>query len=267
MFQTISKLSVVWLAMGLHQAAAIGQLAGSSGLVEQLRSPSPQVRLLAAQGLERSPPNDLHAALPYLEDAARDTDALVRRSAMTVLWRAAISSVGAGALVRGVMPTITERASDQDAEVRTTAARILGLLGKSSPYAAMQALIPLAQDANEAVRVAALHGLGAASESTRLAVPTLLQRMRSDGAPDVRGAAAFALRYASQDAETITALVAALDDPSAHVKSQAIASLGYIGPAAAKAVPKLAALAMLPGIDPQLREDVSYALKSIQRSR
>jgi HEAT repeat protein len=262
MNQSSRSIGAAVLVMAL-QASALAQPAGSGGLVEQLRSANPQVRSQAAQGLERNPPADLRSALPYVSDATRDAEGAVRRSAMIVLWRAAISSTEGEALVGSVLPVVIERVSDQDPEVRAIAARLLGLVGKPSRNTVVQALTKLAIDANEAVRVAALHGLGAVSQSTQLAVPTLLQRMRVDGAADARGAAAFSLRYATQDAATIAALILALDDPSTHVKSQAAATLGYIGRPALSAAPSLSRLATM-STDAQLREDASYALKSIQ---
>jgi HEAT repeat protein len=81
---------------------------------------------------------------------------------------------------------------------------------------------------------------------------------------EIRASAATFMRAAKPSENAVRALSKLLDDPAADVRSAAAESLGYIGPAAAVAVPKLVEL--LSDANTNVRSSAAFALGRVGRA-
>lgn len=233
--------------------------------LKALRDSDPNVRYRAALILSRLGPT-AKFAIPELREALKDKSPLVRVKVAEAIWQVErpLPSV--------ILPTLTAALTEKDAETRSAAADVLGLMGsKAAPATA--ALIKALADKDEGVQTAVIEALGEIGPPARKAAPALLALLR-DGellltepsivvalsklgpgiVPDLstalddksarkRQGAAFALGLMGPAAvEAAPALTERLDDKNTLVRVEAARALGKIGKEANKAAPKLAVL-------------------------
>lgn len=154
------------------------------------------------------------------------------------------------------IPLVMKRLADADDGVRAAAADALGLLGsftiktglgKNEVSAAIAGLVGLLNDSQPAVRIAAANALGNIGncDMTRMielepAAHALVTRL-SDRSTDVRLSVIRALGFVGPRglAEPPTALVAALEDESAKVRAEAVASLANYTRGLPRLIPSL----------------------------
>jgi HEAT repeat protein len=175
------------------------------------------------------------AAVPRLVEGLRDPDADVRVSAAR-----GIGQVGREAAEAST--ALVRALRDGEPRVRFDAAVALGRVGAAARDAVPALARALTDPAGE-VRVGAALGLAGMGSAARDAVPALLQALR-DGNVVLRMSACWALGSIGPDGRAaVPALRAALRDHNTSVRTSAASALGGIGPAAREAVPELRRLA------------------------
>jgi HEAT repeat protein len=233
-----------------------------SSNVNQLLSPGDEAsRALARMG---------DAGLRALQIAASDTSALVRRRAafglgelsavqawntLTSMLRDVDRGVRAVA-VTGLRSTqhrehLIQMLSDDDAEVRTDAAF---MLGKMKDSGAIKQLRSLLYDKRSIVRTQAADAL------VRIGTPEAIHQLANatrDAAISVRENAAYALGE-SGDSSAVQPLIQLLKDKITSVRIASIDALAQIRDP--QAIPSL--YSMLNDDDPEVRERTSLALKN-----
>jgi HEAT repeat protein len=153
--------------------------------------------------------------------------------------------------------------SDSDADVRTSAAQALALLGPDS-QGTVSALVAALKDPLPFVRLSAAHGLAEQGVKARDAVPALTHVMLYDTAPRVRLETAVALwRIDRRAVRVLPVLIQALDDADEAQCWVAADCLGDMGAEAHEAVPALQALLRRPPHSGLIRMSVGLALQRI----
>jgi len=176
-----------------------------------------------------------------------DPDAEVR-------WRSefALGRVGP----RGIKSLIGALRDDKS-QIRSTAAYVLGPLGKRAKDA-IPALVQALSDPDAGVRVWAAHALGEIDPEDSRASSALTKALR-DTSPDVRRVALKAiLGLGPVAASAAGALADVLQDSDAGIRSMACDALGRIGPDAKAAIPAL--VSRLSDPDPDVRDRAARAL-------
>ena len=154
---------------------------------------------------------------PYIENLG-STNENVRNAAFTI-----VEECGAAAV-----PALIEALKDDDADVRSSAADVLGNIGAEAK-AAVPALIEALKDDDADVRSSTAYALGNIGAEAKAAVPALVEALEDDDA-DVRSGAAYALGNIGAEAKAaVPALVEALKDDDADVRSSTAYALGKIG--------------------------------------
>lgn len=162
------------------------------------------------------------------------------------------SSAGDRQAALGLVPAL----SDQDAQVRLSAARGLGNLGVSDTTVVSALAQALASDADDGVRRAAAWSLG--QLESHAAVPALSAALRRDRDIEVRRNCAWALGQI-EDAGSVDALQAVLSDPDHELREKAVWALGQIEDSKSVA----ALVGVLHDADPDVRSQAAWALGQI----
>jgi HEAT repeat protein len=127
---------------------------------------------------------------------------------------------------------------DEDSNVRSNAAYVLGNMGKEAKEA-IPALISALKDEDSDVRYYAAYALGNMGEEAKEAIPALISALKDEDSY-VRFNAAGALGNMGKEAkEAIPALISALKDEDSNVRSNAAYVLGNMGKEAKEAIPAL----------------------------
>ena len=171
------------------------------------RTPEPDPDPDPQEGGERT------RAVEALREALKDSDAQVRKNAMSAL---------AHMRDKSAVEVFKEALKDQDAHVRAQAAWALGLNGDAS---GVESLIEAVRDESGLVRAQAAWALGLKGDNR--SVEPLIAMLR-DRDENVRSQAAWALGLKG-DRRATSALAAALKDAAASVRSQAAWALGLKG--------------------------------------
>lgn len=179
-----------------------------------------------------------------------------------------------------VIPPLVAALDDPDPDLRQWSAEVFAEEGDAidnSPDA-VPALLKLFTGTDDAVARTAARALGKLSARAPSIAPKILAAL-ADAQPAVRRRAAEALTRAArplddrgtrllvpkefQTAEAIAALAKAVEDANNEVRTEAIRTLGGIGPAAAKALPALAKVAASADADKAVRVAAFAAIGQI----
>ena len=195
----------------------LGKIGPGGWLVALLDDPAMDVRGAASDALVRGGPSSVPALLVGLVDP----EAARRSQACIVLGRIGPPASNAIPTLKGLMQ------EDPDENVRTQAAKAMGILGQDDPEI-LADLMNLLGEGDEAGRIGAAEAIGAMGEKARAAVPLLIRALR-DGRPRIREEAAEALgSMGTYAGPAIPALVDALGDPEAKVRAEVTEALGRI---------------------------------------
>jgi HEAT repeat protein len=189
-----------------------------------LTSPQPATRVRAARELGKLGAEAL-GALPELIKAVEDSDQGVREAAVQ-----AIALLGPA----GVVPLV-QFLSHSDKYVRRNATWGLGKLGQHA-RSAMASLCAALHDSDPRTASGAAQALGNLGASAAAAVPALTEAMRGTNVVLCR-LAAKALSQIGPAA--LPTLLVHLKHHDPFVRGEAAVAVGWIGPAAAAAVPAL----------------------------
>jgi HEAT repeat protein len=257
------------LDAAMEKLKAIGEPA-IPALIEALRDKNLLVRRSAAQVLQGFGTS----AIPALVKASKDSDVRVRRRAAALLkkiadWNSISSEAkSVSSEAKNVMPQLILLLKDSDADVRSSAASVLGRIGAQAKTAGPQ-LVPLLKDPDAGVRYSAESALNHISIQPKAAVAQLIPLLiplLQDSDTDVRGRAASVVEAIGAKAKTavpqlVPLLVPLLQDSNPYVRSRAASALGNIGAEAKTAVPQL--ISLLKDSTPYVRSRAADALGRI----
>jgi HEAT repeat protein len=198
-----------------------------------LRDAYPEVRQNAAWALGKI---NL-SAIPKLQAALRDTDALVKRDAALSLGQFEPEPV------RVALNDLLGLCKDPSGEVRRAVVGVLiRIVGPEDAQASAPLRALLADGDEEVRRNAALALSNIGGKDAAAATPVLVDALHR-GDLELRRQAAAALRNLGPEAaRAVPDLVQVLRDPDVELRANAAVALGGIGPAAEKAVPALVEL-------------------------
>jgi len=197
-------------------------------LYSALDDPSEPVRHAAARALYRIGPSPLD--VPRLTAALKSADPYVVGFATWTLGELGPDAAEA-------VPALLEALRDQPLG-EGIGARSLAKLGGDAASRAVPELIVALDSPERRHRFNAALALGRLGGRAAEARPSLIRLLRNDPDPSVRGHAARALGRIGGE-ETVEPLIAALDDLDGHVRSLAAQALGWLGPLASAARPRL----------------------------
>jgi len=254
-------------------------------MLEGLRSQDPHVRGAAARAVveSRPLPDSFVAKLgDSLDDvppdclaqvvegiAAQGKGALprvIRALGVPTLRPYAIQVVRRlGPEAAAAVPALIEALQDKDPSIVKEAEFALGAIGPEAS-AATDALIQALTNDDEQVRFTACYALGQIGPAARAATPSLAGLLKSED-EFLRFAGIWALLRIHPDdprvkKAAVPILTQALGDPREHIRSEAAAALGEIGPAAASALEALEPLKDDPS--PAVREIVAESIRRIR---
>ena len=194
------------------------------GLIRALRSATPDARCRAAKALGKLGWL-AREALPLLVHCLRESDAPLREAAAQ-----AVGQMGPDAI-----PYLTSMLTHPDKYVRRNAVWALGKLGPLGKVA-VPALCAALKDGDPRTASGAAQALGAMGPDAAEAVPALTEAMRGTNIVLCR-LASKALSQVGRAA--LPALLEHLRHRDPFVRGEAALALGWLGPAAAAAVPAL----------------------------
>jgi HEAT repeat protein/lysophospholipase L1-like esterase len=197
-------------------------------LYSALSDPSEPVRHAAARALYRIGPSA--PDVPRLTAALKSPDPYVAGFATWSLGELGPEAAEA-------VPALLEALRDQPLG-EGIGARSLAKLGGDAASRAVPELIAALDSPERQHRFNAALALGRLGSRAAEARPALMRLLRDDPDPNVRGHAARALGRIGGE-EAVEPLIAALEDGDGHVRSLAAQSLGWLGPLAAAARPRL----------------------------
>lgn len=216
--------------------------------------------------------NNLHtlatggaAALPVLEELAKDTEPRVRQDAVMALGQL-------GAEAGSAVPTLTKALDDTDADVRHAAVDSLVRLGPVVAAAAIPDLTRRLQSDDPLPALKILRRFCAAAEKAKqpavvkelagaMIVPVVA--LLEHATAQVRWESAETLAALGAAAgEAVAPLTARLGDAEPKVRERALLALGRIGPAAKSALPAIRAA--LDDKDKGVQRDANWALEQIE---
>ena len=152
------------------------------------------------------------------------------------------------------IPVLLESLQSKNSRVRSAAIHALADL-RSGDERVTPALIAALKDPDTTISHVAVSALADLGET---AVPALSAALAK---PESRGLAALALAHIGPKAKAaVPALVAALDDPTAHVRREVLTALAAIGPAAGRAAAAPVAKRLETDPDLRVRQSAAFAL-------
>jgi HEAT repeat protein len=208
------------------------------------------VRAAAAFALGKLGPAAKSAIGP-LEKKTKDQDPLLRTISVWSLVHIEPQSSSFRAMV---IPILLESLQNKNPRVRSAATHALGDL-HSNDERVIPALIVALKDSEPSVSEVAVGALADLGEPAVAALNSALSN------PETRGLAALALAHIGpQSKGAISGLVAALDDPSAHVRRVVLAALAAIGPEAGFSAAGPVAKRLETDSDLRVRQTAAFAL-------
>lgn len=207
----------------------------SSDWIQQLSSPDPEARRVAAAALGKvlKIRPDAGKIVDALGIAIRDTSDEVRSAAATALTT---EGVNPAAALEGFHAALHDSAH---AGMRAATARMIGTLGRQRGRLLIPAISELMDDPDPVVREAGIESLGQMGPDPGIDLERISHRI-SDPDPSVRRAVLqtlLNLRAAASIAVPVARV--ALRDSAASVRITAAYTLGSLGSAAAPAIPEL----------------------------
>jgi len=195
-----------------------------SDLAHGLNGSLPAARVRAARELGKLGPAAV-AALPALLAAVEDSDQSVREAAVQAIAHLGPTAVG----------SLVQLLSHTDKYVRRNATWGLGKLGPAA-RSGMAALCAALHDADPRTASGAAQALGNLGMAAEHAIPALTEAMRGTNVVQCR----LAAKALSQiGAAAVPTLLTHVRHHDPFVRGEAAVALGWIGPAAAEAVPAL----------------------------
>jgi len=191
-------------------------------------------------------------SFPVLLDAARQADPAVRKRALRLIQRVALSYTNRAG---SALPVLLSMLRDPDPEVQMLVMEGLEAFGEAAADAT-PALIELLQSEDPGLQIHAAWVLGRIGPKARPAVPRLIERS-GHGDADCRRAVVHALGDCG-GAEALDAVGARLKDPDPTVRRAAVCVLRQND--ASRFVPAL--VEALGDSDPQVRREVVEVLGS-----
>jgi HEAT repeat protein len=229
-------------------------------LIGALSDAEVDVRGAAALALGRIGKSAKTAAMPLADLVVKDGDRDVRCAAALALTRIGRD---AKAAVKTATPRLLEACKGDDKQVCVYARCALVIL-EDDPAPHVKSLAESLSDANADVRGSAAYVLGELSKRARTAVPALAAALK-DSDLAVRRAVVRALGEMGDDARSaVPALAGTLKDADAEIRSLTAMSLAEIGPEARVAVPQL--IEALKDKEVQVRGSAVFALGEIGAS-
>jgi HEAT repeat protein len=212
-------------------------------LLEALKHKSANVRAGAADLLGSVDPG-ASGVLSHLTDASKDADATVREHALTSLGQLARKDQRA-------LPPLIDGLQDREPKVRCSVLSWianLGIKGKAS----LPKLLKAMKDPDPDVRYAAAGAIAKVGPADKRVLAALMDTLKTDRSLHARAGAALGLADLGTVAEpAISLLIEALntrpgDDPwyASELRGNSALALGWIGPAAKIAVPKITSIAV-----------------------
>ncbi|HEX3054018.1 MAG TPA: HEAT repeat domain-containing protein [Aggregatilineaceae bacterium] len=150
-----------------------------------------------------------------------------------------------------VEPLLETLKTDEDGEVRSSAAYALGRLGDSRAF---DELLNALNDSNKHIRLSALYGLAGLQD--KRAVEPLLEMLQTYDDQEVRQGVIYTLGQL-RDSRTFNVLVNALDDPKNYIRGLAVE--GLAGLKDKRAIESLTQI--MNGTVPDLAQKAKYALE------
>ena len=194
------------------------------GLLKALHDPQSYVAMEAAAALARAG----SGALPALINALNENNPLVRHAAAYALGEV-------GPRAEKAVPSLISRLEDTDAEVRSSSASSLLLIG----YPSITAMSNIVDHGDASSREAAVLEFVRFYRSLRSMVPPLIKMAHAE-APEIRRSAITALGVMhSADNDTIQTFRAACGDPALEVRLAAVSALALVPSRAPEAVAEL----------------------------
>ncbi|NEQ39595.1 MAG: NACHT domain-containing protein [Okeania sp. SIO3I5] len=165
-----------------------------------------------------------------------------------------------GSVAKFVAPDIVKCLKDNNSEVRSSGAEVLGNLGNASE-AVVQALLGKFQDTYLEVRLSAVEALGNLGNASEPVVQSLLALLQDENLA-VRRSAVEALRKLSNASELVVeTLLTLLQDENLAVRRSAVEALGNLGNTSERIVEAI--LALLQDEYPGVRRSVAEALGNL----
>lgn len=232
-------------ALGATQAAAV-----MPALLDALQDGEENVRVPATEALLGFSPDD--SIIPRLIELLKKEES--RSSAAALLQHLGVKAAPA-------VPALLDALKGSDAEERRTFGEALGSIGKP----AIAGLLKVVDDAeqDEAVRAAALQALGQMGPAGHDAASALEKYLKDDSKP-LQRQAAITLAQLGSDTDIVPVLLEALQDKDRQVAYMAQGALLTLGPRAASAFDRLAAI--LHGGDRQQQYTALNLLVAVQPS-
>lgn len=196
-------------------------------LIRGLKSPIADQRIRCARAVGRLGVS-ARASVPLLMAATRDQDATVREAAAQAI----------GLMGVEFLPQLIQLLHHEDKYVRRHAVWAIGKQGAAA-RSAIPALCEALRDVDPRTASGAAQSLGNMGEDAADAVPDLMEAMRGTNIVLCR-LAAKALSQVGTPA--LASLVDHLRDRDPFVRGEAALAVGWIGPAAAAAIPGLIAI-------------------------
>lgn len=237
-----SRLRIIVFFSSIVHLSACGADPGYSGRssrdwIGQLRSPDPIVRRVAAEALGKVlqiNPRERNA-IEALSIAIRDTIDDVRMAAASSLTTDGVDAIAA---LSGFHNALHDSAH---ADVRSSMARLIGILGRERGRPLIPALSESVEDPDAGVRTATIESLGMLGPDPRIDVRRIAGRA-ADADPSVRRAVLQTLlNLRASPAVTVPIARSALRDSVSSVRVAAAYALWPLGPIAAPALPELRA--------------------------
>ncbi|MBD2102509.1 HEAT repeat domain-containing protein [Leptolyngbya sp. FACHB-261] len=206
-------------------------------LMTAVQDEDPRVRETSIKGLATAAESQatlIPQIFPILTQAMRDRDPGVRVAGFSGLTTVALHQK---TLIPRVLPLFTNGLKDRSACVRASSASFLeSLIRESGPYKSeLELVIPdlivmASRDSSAWARRHALDGLGSANVASEEIVPILITVLKSDPDATLRNVSATALGQKVAEPEATKALIEAISDQDARVRTSAVYSLLKIEP-------------------------------------
>jgi HEAT repeat protein len=228
---TTRRIAWICTAWGCLALAAPALRAGEPSVAELiggLKAADEAARLKTIDQIGARGDKAAEAVAP-LTELLKDGSAKVRAHA---LW--ALGAIGAAA--KPAVPAMAELLKDADENVRRQVVQAVRAI-RPGAEVTVPLCVKLMEDPDPAVRVRMLTAI---AEAGKKAVPGLIEGLKNEKAAYW---ACLVLRDIGADAaEAVPALTEKLKDPRPEIRREAVLTLGAIGPAAAAAIPQIAAL-------------------------